>query len=217
MKLFKPPVREFDGRKSLRSIADALEKLRELDGLSDQETVEIQVGPFQLRDGRRTATVAVVRPRRADGSIFVVLMPSSQGFSALATQVGRMSYTIDVLDEAKCDAVGNVELSNGGFVHGVVLKPAPFPKFNKTEERIVRLALQFLNVEDRCYSKIAPDVLPDVEVLDYRFVADVRIERLKPVQAYVLSRLTGLSTALSPSVVSSALRRAGMRLPRSKR
>ena len=54
MGLFAPPVHDFDGRKSLRSLADALEKLRELDGLSDQETVEIKTYPLELFDGRRT-------------------------------------------------------------------------------------------------------------------------------------------------------------------
>jgi hypothetical protein len=126
MSLFAPPVREFDGRKSLRSIADALEKLRELDGLSDEETVEIKTYPLQLYDGRQTGPVGVVRPRRADNSAFIVLMPSSAGFTALTTLGERVTYTIDVLDEAKSDAAGNLELSNGVFVHGVVLKSAPF-------------------------------------------------------------------------------------------
>jgi hypothetical protein len=82
MGLFAPPVLDYDGRKTLRSLADALEKLRELDGLSDQEIVKINVWPLRLFDGRRTACVSVVRPRRSDGSMFVVLMPSSGAFSA---------------------------------------------------------------------------------------------------------------------------------------
>ena len=217
MSLFAPPVREFDGRKSLRSIADALEKLRELDGLSDEETVEIKTHPLQLYDGRQTGPVGVVRPRRADDSAFIVLMPSSAGFTALTTLGERVTYPIDVLDEAKSDAAGNVELSNGVFVHGVVLNPAPFYKFSRIDDMIVRLALEFLNAEDRCYRKKAPDLLPDLEVLDYALVADIRIERLKPVRAYVETRLMELSIEFSPSVITGALRRAGMRLPRSTR
>jgi hypothetical protein len=78
---------------------------------------------------------------------------------------------------------------------------------------IVRLALEFLKAEDRCYRKIAPDLLPAVEVLDYALVAGLRIEHLKPVWAYVQTRLAELSINLSASVISGALRRAGMRLP----
>ena len=86
MGLFAPPVRDFDGRKSLRSLADALEKLRELDGLSDQETVEIKTSPLELFDGRRTGCVSVVRPRRADNSTFIVLEHISLGLNRRDSQ-----------------------------------------------------------------------------------------------------------------------------------
>jgi hypothetical protein len=141
MGLFAPPVRDFDGRKSLRSLADGLEKLRELDGLSDQETVEIKASPLELFDGRRTGCVSVVRPRRADNSTFIVLMPSSGEFTALTTLGERVTYTIDVLDGATSDADGNLELANGQFLHSVVLKPVPFYEFSETDDKIVRLAL----------------------------------------------------------------------------
>ena len=42
MGLFAPPVHDFDGCKSLRSLADALERLRELDGLVDYEKAVIR-------------------------------------------------------------------------------------------------------------------------------------------------------------------------------
>src|SRR3954447_13073799 len=113
MGLFAPPVREFAGRKSLLSLADALQKLRELDGLSDHETVEIKTYPLNLYDGRRTGCVIVVRPRRADNSTFIVVMPSSGEFSALVTLGERVTYTIDVLDRATSDADGNVQLATG--------------------------------------------------------------------------------------------------------
>ena len=211
MGLFAPPVRDFEGRKSLRSLADALEKLRELDGLSDQETVEIKTYPLELFDGRRTGCVSVVRPRRADNSTFIVLMPSSGEFTALTTLGERVTYTIDVLDGATSDADGNVELANGQFLHSVVLKPVPFYEFSETDDKIVRLALKFLQAENQCYRPIEPDLLPGIELLNYALVARIRIERLKPVQHYVLKLLP----QLSPSAVSSALKRAGIRLPRS--
>ena len=151
----------------------------------------------------------------ADNSIFIAYMPSAGEFTASTTLGERLTYTIDLLDDAKSDAAGNVELSNGVFVHGVVLKPAPFYKFSRIDGMTVRLALEFMKAEDRCYRKIAPDSLPDVEVLDYALVTGIRIERLKPVWAHVLKR--SYQFELSPSVISGASRRAGMRLPRSTR
>lgn len=134
-------------------------------------------------------------------------MPSSGEFTALTTLGERVTYTIDVLDGATSDADGNLELANGQFLHGVVLKPVPFYEFSETDDKIVRLALKFLQAEN----PIEPDLLPGIERLDYALVARIRIEHLKPVQHYVLKRMP----QLSPSAVSSALKRAGIRLPRS--
>ena len=134
----------------------------------------------------------------------------------MSTLGERFTYPIDVLDEAKSDAAGNVELSNGVFVHGVVLKPAPFYKFSTTDHKIVRLALEFLKAEDQGYREIEPDLLPGWGFLDYALIRRIRIGRLKPLQHYVLKHLTQKHLPrLSPSDVSGALKRAGMRLPRS--
>jgi hypothetical protein len=210
MALFASPVREFDGRKSLRSLADALEKLRELDGLSDQETVQIKTRPLELFDGRRTGCVSIVRPPRGDNSTFIVLMPSSGAFTAL-TPLGRLTYTIDLLNGAISDADGNVELANGQFGHGVILKPVPFYEFSETDAKIVRGALRFLQAENQCYRPVEPDLLPGIERLDYGLVERIRIEHLKRVQHYVLKSMP----QLSPAAVSGALKRAGMVMPRS--
>jgi|ERR1044072_2459055 hypothetical protein len=212
MGLFAPPVREFDGRASLRSLADALEKLRELDGFSEGDTVELKTYPLELFDGRRTGPVSVLRPARSGRPPFVVLMPSSGEFTALTTIGERLTYAIGELHDAVSDAAGNVELANGCLLHGVTLKPVPFYEFSATEDKIVRLALKFLGAEASCYRPLEPNLLPKVEVLDYALVARIHIERLKPVQQYVLKCLP----ALSPSAVSSALKRAGIRLPRSR-
>ena len=211
MGLYAPPVRDYDGRKTLRSLADALVKFRKLDNLSDDETVIIKTWPVELFDGRRTGCVNICRPPRADGSIFVVLMRSSGTFSALTTLGERIVCPIGTLADATSDSDGNVQLANGQFFHGVDLMPVPFYATTPAEDAIIRLALKFLGVEDRCYRSIDPSLLPGVEVLDYGRIPGIRVDRLKPVWHYVSQRLPDVSR----SAVVSALKRAGMRLPRT--
>jgi hypothetical protein len=70
-------------------------ELRELDNLSDQETVEIKTRPLPF-DGRRTGSVCVVGPRRADSSMLVIIMPSSVEFTALTTLEVRIPVAAQI-------------------------------------------------------------------------------------------------------------------------
>ena len=92
MGLFAPPVHDFDGRKSLRSLADALEKLREFDGLADDENAVIRTMGMRLPDGRLTAIVSVVGPKRPNGQFSIVRMPTAGKFAARTRLGERQTY-----------------------------------------------------------------------------------------------------------------------------
>jgi hypothetical protein len=64
MPLLQYPWLEYDGRKTMRSLADALTKLRELGNLSVGENVEIKTMGIRLPDGRLSGHVQYAR--RAD-------------------------------------------------------------------------------------------------------------------------------------------------------
>ena len=108
MAVLAPPIREYDGRTSMRSLVDALTKLRELDGLSDSEDVEIRTRGVKLPDGQFTGFVVVLGPIRADGSRWVIRMPSSARFAAATTLRERHVYEIPLLNGAISDCDGNV-------------------------------------------------------------------------------------------------------------
>ena len=68
MPLLRYPYLEYDGREIMRSLADALTKLRELGNLSDRENVEIKTtGISRLPDGRLSGIVSVLGPQQQDG------------------------------------------------------------------------------------------------------------------------------------------------------
>jgi hypothetical protein len=219
--LFAPPFRDFDGRETLRSLRDALDKLRELDGLSDSDTVEVRTSELRVGDGRVSGLVLMLGPARSDGCRWVIRMPSSARFTAKTTLGTQQTYDISLLDRAVSDAEGNVELANGLFVHEIDLIPAPFfGEATWRDELIVRLAAKFLRVHSECYRPLHQQLLPRVRRLRYDAVAQIGIDRLKPVIRYIAEHRVQHHLAqpiTSASVIAKALARAGMKLPRSTR
>ena len=144
MPLLRYPYIEYDGRKTMRSLADALTKLCELGSLSDGEDVEIKTMGIRLPVERLTGIVSVLGPHQQDGTRRVIFMPSSATFSARTTVGDRQVYEIQKLNDAKSDSEGNVELANGQFLHQIELIPAPIHyDFRETEKKIVMAAIEF--------------------------------------------------------------------------
>jgi hypothetical protein len=205
-------LHEYDGRQTMRSLADALEKLRELGAFSDGEHAEIKTMVLELPDRRTMGLVAVLGPCQRDESRWVIRMPSSLRFTARTTRGERLTYEIAHLNGAISDSDGNVQLSEGQFLHQIDLIPSRLNyDFTATQDAIVRRALKFLQVEDQCYRPLDDELLPGLRVLHYDTLRNVRIPSLKAVQNYVEDHLEGVSR---PDVVT-ALKRAGMQFPRS--
>ena len=103
MPLLRHPYVEYDGRKTMRSLADALTKLRELGNLPDGENVEIKTMGIRLPDGRLSGSVSVFGPQQQDGTRGVIFMPPSATFSAKTTLGDRLQYEIQKLNDATSD------------------------------------------------------------------------------------------------------------------
>jgi hypothetical protein len=97
-------------------------------------------------------------------------------------------------------------------LHAIELIPAPCHyDLTLLEDMIVRLALKFLQAEDRCCPPLH-ELLPDVRPPRYDAIAEIRIKRLKPLQSFINEHLH----VVSASVIAKALARAGMKLPRAR-
>jgi hypothetical protein len=203
----------FDGRKSMRSLADALKKLRELGGFRGSGDIEFKTMPMQLPNARVSGVVCVIGPRQDNGSRWIIRMPSSAKFSAISTAKVRQTFGIGMLNDAISDLDGNVTLTNGQHVHGVSLIPAPLSyDFDAREHAIVRHALDFLGKKDQCLHTIDNELLPGWKGLDYRKVSEVRIQNRKRLLYYVGEHVG----EVSPSFIATTLAAAGMRSSRSR-
>ena len=140
MQLLGHPYVEYDGRKSMRSLADALTKLREEHHLDEGQNVTIKTMGVILPDGRLSGFVSVLGPQQPDGTRMFIFMPSSARFSGRATLGDYHTYMISELNDATSDSDGNVELVDGRFLHAIELIPAPAHyDFRLTEHKIVEL------------------------------------------------------------------------------
>jgi hypothetical protein len=212
MPLLAPPVRDYDGRRTMRSLADALAKLRE-EGLADGEHAEIKTAGFDLPSCGKIGLVWVVGLR--NGSMFFsVHMPSARMFSARTSQGERLTYPIHMLDGARSDAEGNVQLADGRFVHAVDLIPAPFfREFSATEHAIVRLAIKICKVEDKFFQPFDTEILPNLMRVRYEGISKASIKRFSLLRQRICEQMPGVSS----SQVASALKRAGFRVKRGPR
>ena len=215
MGLFAQPVHDFDGRKILRSLADALEKLREVDGLADDENAVIRTMGMRLPDGRLTAIVSVVGPKRPNGQFSIVRMPTAGKFAARTRLGERQTYDVPVLDQALSDAEGNVRLADGRLLKQIDLIPVPAHyELTSREEAILLLAVVCLGAHEECFPEVDQQLLPGFRRLRFDAIAGIRVTNLKTILHFVNERML---KPITLSVLSKTLARAGMQLPRSHR
>jgi hypothetical protein len=202
----------YDGRSNMRSLADALEKLRELGAFRANETIECKATPIRLPNGRVSGLVCVVGPRQDRGSRWIIRMPSAAKFSAISTTKVRQTFPIEMLDGAISDSDGNVTLGNGQHVHGVKLIPAPAHyDFGATQHAIVWHALKLLGKQGECWLSVDDKLLPEIKCLDYSKIRHIKIQGRKRLFYHIGKRVGGVSA----SFVATTLKAAGMRGPRS--
>jgi hypothetical protein len=207
--LFSEP--SFDGRKSMRSVADALEKLRELGGLRGTGNIECNTRLIQLPNGRVSGLVCVIGPRQDNGRRWIIRMPSAARFSAMSTTKVRQTFKIGLLNGAIIDQDGNVTLHTGQHVHGVTLIPVPVHyDFDSTQHAIVWHALELLGKLDECWRSVDDKLLPGIKRLDYSAIRNIRVKGRKQLLCDI-----GVDVGVSASFIAKTLAAAGMRGPRS--
>jgi hypothetical protein len=110
----------YDGRREMRSLADATAKLIEIGCVSSHDSIEVRTYGFEVQRGKRSGVVGVVSPTARDGTRWSIQMPTSDAFWGTSTLGERAIYPITALNEAITDLDGNVTLHSGRFVHDVV-------------------------------------------------------------------------------------------------
>jgi hypothetical protein len=208
----KSNAQVIDGRRSMRSLVDALAKLEEAGCLKEGDHATVRAFWMQLPDGVMVATVAVIAPgehRRR------VILPSAVRFIAKNTVGERRERPVEELDGALTDRDGNVQLQDGSYLHGVELIPVHLPEeLTEAEKEVLLCVLDVLGLKKECYRPLHAELVPGLEVLDFALVAQVGAEQLpslKAIERDVFRRMPHIKR----QTLATVLARAGLRRPRS--
>jgi len=210
----KPIAQVIDGRRSMRTLADALVKLEKSGLLKEGDHATIRTCWMQLPDGAVVATVAVIAPGEQPQNH--VMMPAAVRFTANNTVGARREHHLEELDGAITDRDGNVQLPDGSYVHAVELTPVHLPQeLTDSEEQVLRCVLDVLDVKKECYRPLHAELAPHLEVLDYALVAQLGAERKLPSLNTIEREVFRRMPHVGRQTLATVLARAGLRRPRS--
>jgi hypothetical protein len=204
------------GRTKRRTVADALEVVRQRAELGAITRAEITLAPFALPWGGSTAGVLVLFP---DLGCYVSL-PASRRFRARTDSLPhRQIFEIALLEGAEICFDGSVLLKDGGRLRAVEVEPTGLPAPSALDERILRHVIA-LTASWHCYRSIREGLpnlqcqIPDLRRLDYSRVLTIQPPPLKVIRGHIEQHDPQLR--VSNQKISAALARCGVRVPRRR-
>lgn len=202
----------FNGRSRMRSIADAVDKLRQEKRLSNYSLAQIRTLPIRLPKGDVTSIVLVISEPRKDEPSCGVALPSSDFFMGRSVAGASEKFEISCLDRAHVRPNGTVELSDGRCLHAVNVVPTNLCwELTKLQKRIVYSTIKFIEADPECYRYGPPS--PDLKFLDYSRLYGFELPLLKAIKRYIAGKDPTLHA--SRQTMANALSTCGMRRPRS--
>jgi hypothetical protein len=179
-------ILELDGKRSRRTIADALAVLEMRAAFGQEDIAEIRVRMMPLRPDKSVGIVQVVFDVPCSENSYAIPLPSAEYFRGMSADGHRKRHRIELLAGALTDAKGNVRLGNGDAMRAVEVEPARLPLApTKLDWRIIRLAIACCwtaedapfsepAVHEACYRPLTEAIRPE-HVSDTRMVPDVRL------------------------------------------
>jgi hypothetical protein len=210
-------LKEHD-RNNRRTVADALEVIRQEFGVDETPGAEIRVGPLLLPSGEATAVVVLMCP---DLGCYVSL-PASWWFTEFTERSSRRHrFEILCLDQAKVGPEGSVVLTDGRRLRGVEMVPTHMPyELSRVEKRILQNVIK-LTESDGCYRNLREDLpehlqpgIPDLWVLDFGRLHTIPGRKLKAIKVYIEKHDPELR--VSNQKIADALAKCGVRVPRRR-
>jgi hypothetical protein len=201
-----------DGQQDCRSLRDAIFKVR---GADDTGSFAAKVRTRLIRRPDGVLTGMIFVDAEINGERQLVRLPNCTHFKALTSDNQSVSLAVTDLHDGRLDQNGFVKLLDGRSLRNVTMKPgAPVMyDFGLLEDAIVRHTLMLLGVEHLCYREISPAHMSGVRVLDYSKICDIRLAHLKR----LLPQIQRCFSTIPEARIKQALRRAGLRFPRSPR
>jgi hypothetical protein len=213
-------------RNSRRTIADALEVLRELGDFKEHHCAEIHVGGLRLASGEVIGLVQVRFDDRSRENVCIVSLPSSAQFRALRQGSPRCEcFDIFRLDGAIIGAEAKVLLTDGTELRAVEVIPTRLLYHpSELDWRIVRHTISIIKAEKGCYRSLRQGLfprplrrmVPNRRFLDCSKLAGLKIERSLKDITREIGRKDPTLRRLSPQKVSDTLRKFGIRIPQPR-
>jgi hypothetical protein len=211
-------------RNSRRTIADAIEDLRQACDFNSNDRAEIRIGPLRLSPRDVVGLVDVGFKAPVGDKISIVSLPTSAQFSAIRHGASRRDcFEIIRLNGAVVDADANVLLKEGGILSAVEVIPTLL--LNQPTEldlRIVCLTVSMIRAENDCCRSLRAgvpqpqqDMVPDRRFLDCSKLYGLVVPPLKEIAYYIAQNDRALRT-LSHQKIADALRKFGMRVPKPR-
>lgn len=215
----QPQVRlREEERMSRRTVADALEVVREERRGKQVASGRFDIAMIELPSKERTALVDVVFPELGCR----VSLPTSARFSARPeTKPGRQEFDISRLQDAAVTSDGSVVLSDGTHMRAVEVIPTHLPYHpSELDERILGAVIVMTKAD--CFRNLRDDVperyrdqIPDWWVLDHGRVPTIQAPPLKVIRGHIADKDPGLKVSFQK--ISDALKMFGIRIPRRRR
>lgn len=207
-------ARTINGRRSMRSVADALEALLKDGHLVDGSLLELRTSPLPSQTDEAPSLVFVVCHADPSKKSWGVALPTSWEFTGRSLQTGTPgTFEISCLDQAKIDEDGTVTLSDGTRLKAVEVIPASLPwQLTELQKRIVYWTIKFTESEGDFYRYGPPT--PDLTWLDYAALRDVEVPKLEAIVQFVADNEPTLK--INRQTVANALGACGMRVPRQQ-
>jgi hypothetical protein len=206
--------RTFNGRDSMRSIADAIDRLRKEGQLCGDARAQIRTGPIRLPTGEIVSIILVIAQSGSNTPSSGVALPSSRSFRG-HTIAGQMEeFDISRLDCAWANQDGIVELSDGTRLRAVNVIPETICyELTPLQKRIVYRTLAMIPSNTRRYR--GPATI-DLRFLDYSKLYGLKLPSLKAIQRRLYEKDPKLRR-VTRQTIANALSACGMRRPRSGR
>jgi hypothetical protein len=206
-------------RTSRRTVADALELVRQKLGVNEIARAEIRIGRFQLPSGQCTAMVQVLFPDLGCR----VSLPSAARFRARSGMSSQHKlFEISRLDRAEVGSDGSVVLADRSRLRAVEVVPTHLPyEVSELEERVLRHVIS-LTKSYYCYRSIQEGLpehlqhqVPDLRALDYSRVRTIQqAPPLRVIQAFIEDN--DPERKVSNQKIADALATFGVRVPRRR-
>jgi hypothetical protein len=179
-----------EGRRTKRrTVADALEVVREKLGVYEITRAEIRIHHLQLPSGECTALVAVLFPDLG----CCVTLPTSARFRGLSgTSSQHQLFETSRLDRAQVSSDGSVRLVDGSWLRAVEVIPSHLPYELSELEKLILRHVILLTGSYHCSRSIQEGLpehlqqqVPDVHALDYSRLSTIQVPQLKVIRAFI--------------------------------